>query len=276
MSFQPMLPNTLVSLDAVNFLLTHSAPHICIDEHATDDAHTHKCYEIYINVSGDVSFLVGSNIYHIQPGDAIITSPGDVHYCIYRSSCLHDHYCLWFDVPRTSCIAKFLEESKLFGQVRTSSTSTEQLATFLDKLQDDTMQDLERLSAFLGFLQLLKESRDAISFPAVNIPDILCDILKYIDQSYSEIQQVREIADHFHISISTLNRLFVKYVQLSPHVYLKNKKLTFAERLLAKGYSVTEACYRTGFTDCSRFIKYFKKKYNATPLQYVKHYRRQM
>lgn len=273
MSYQPTLSSTLVSLDAVKFLLSHGTPHIRIDDDTTDTAHSHDFYEIYVNVSGDVSFLVRNNIYHIRPGDAIITAPGDVHYCIFRSSCLHDHYCLWFDVTKTSCIGQFLEEHDLFGHVRANSTRPEHLTALLDKLQSDTENDLESLHTFLSVLQLLKENRDALPSPAVNIPDILCNILSYIDQSYAQIQQVREIAEYFHISISTLNRLFVKYVQLSPYVYLKNKKLAFAEKLLTKGYSVTEACYATGFNDCSRFIKYFKEKYNTTPLQYVKQQR---
>ena len=273
MSFQPSLDNSLVPLDAMRFLLSHSTPQICIDAPSTDNTHIHSYYEIYVNISGNVSFLVRNNIYPIQPGDAIITAPGDIHHCIYHSSCLHDHYCLWFDVPRTSCVAKLLEEHDLFGLVRTNSACHDELIALLCKLHEDTNSDLEKLTAFLQLFQLLKDNRDTVSFPATNIPEILRDILKYIDQTYAEILQISEIAEHFHISISTLNRLFKKYVQLSPYAYLKNKKLAFAEKLLVKGYSVTEACFQTGFTDCSRFIKFFKERYGTTPLQYVKHHR---
>ncbi len=273
MSFQPILNHSLTSIEAARFLLSHSSGQVNIDAPSADNTHIHSYYEIYVNISGNVSFLVRNNIYPIQPGDVIITAPGDIHHCIYHSSCLHDHYCLWFDVPRTSCVAKFLEEHDLFGLVRTNSACHDELIALLCKLHEDTSSDLEKLTAFLHLFQLLKDNRDAFSFPATNIPEILRDILNYIDQTFAEILQINEIAEHFHISISTLNRLFKKYVQLSPYAYLKNKKLAFAEKLLVKGCSVTEACYQTGFTDCSRFIKFFKERYGTTPLQYVKHHR---
>ena len=40
---------------------------------ASSIGHTHNECEIYINVSGDVSFMVENNIYPISSGDIIIT-----------------------------------------------------------------------------------------------------------------------------------------------------------------------------------------------------------
>ena len=47
------------------------------------DAHTHEKCEIYINLTGDISFMVEGNVYPVKRGCAIITKPGEWHHCIY-------------------------------------------------------------------------------------------------------------------------------------------------------------------------------------------------
>ena len=49
---------------------------------------------------------------------------------------------------------------------------------------------------------------------------------------------------------------------------IEAKKLSLAEKLLRADLSVTEVCFRAGFSDCSRFILCFKKKFGKTPLKY--------
>ena len=46
------------------------------------DDHIHNECEIYINLSGDVSFAVENSVYPIMPGGIIITRPLEYHHCI--------------------------------------------------------------------------------------------------------------------------------------------------------------------------------------------------
>lgn len=95
-------------------------------------------------------------------------------------------------------------------------------------------------------------------------------ILAYIDENFTTIDTVEGLAERFFISLPTNNRLFRKYVRFSPHKLIETKRLAYAEQLLRRGYSVTDACYTAGFTDCSRFIGKFKERFGATPKQYTK------
>ena len=54
----------------------------------TFDSHIHNECEIYINLSGDVSFVVENKVYPIVPGSIIITRPGEYHHCVYHSNAL--------------------------------------------------------------------------------------------------------------------------------------------------------------------------------------------
>ena len=59
-------------------------------------SHFHEECEVYINLSGDVDFMVEDKIYPINAGDIIITRPFEYHHCIYRSNKLHKHFWILF------------------------------------------------------------------------------------------------------------------------------------------------------------------------------------
>lgn len=64
------------------------------------DNHIHDAYEIYINLSGDVSFSVENSLYPIMPGNIIVTKPFEYHHCIYHSEEPHKHF--WI-LLQTTC-----------------------------------------------------------------------------------------------------------------------------------------------------------------------------
>lgn len=103
--FQPVLADRFASLNGVSYQIKYSDRFIAKDDPSNDEAHIHNCYEIYLNITGDVSFLVNDKLYSIHSGDAVLTRPGEVHHCIYRSSCVHAHFCLWFDADADTPVA---------------------------------------------------------------------------------------------------------------------------------------------------------------------------
>lgn len=56
------------------------------------DQHIHSECEIYFNLSGDVSFMAGDNVYPVSRGSLIITRPYEYHHCIYHSDAVHRYY----------------------------------------------------------------------------------------------------------------------------------------------------------------------------------------
>ena len=59
-------------------------------------SHIHDECEIYVNLSGDVSFIVENKIYPVKPGDIIISKPFEYHHCVYHSNKLHKHFWILF------------------------------------------------------------------------------------------------------------------------------------------------------------------------------------
>ena len=54
-----------------------------------NEAHIHKRCEVYINLSGDVSFAVENRLYSITRGSVIITRPSEQIYRLLTAAGLH-------------------------------------------------------------------------------------------------------------------------------------------------------------------------------------------
>ena len=190
-----------------------------------------------------------------------------LYYCIYHSSCLHDHFCLWFD-DRDGSVTKYINRIKIPPAIRLSDEGKEQLMTLLVQLSDLDTDPLFKLSKLIDLLTLFGDGKPLSNGTGIERPQKIIDILAYIDEHYKEIRTSTELADTFFISQSTLNRLFRKYVGLSVFQIIDARRLSHAENLLRNGSSVMDACFQSGFTDCSKFIILFKKTFGVTPLRY--------
>ena len=243
-----------------------------LDDPKIDESHIHACYEIYVNISGNVSFLHNKTIYQIQPGDIIFSKPGEVHRCIYHASCVHESFCIWFDVTNNAIIEDFINTNEFSGFIKLNYSYHDEMFQLLHKFYDmqHENQDLQKVTCFLELLCLLSREESHACEMISNIPHKVQAVLDYINESFVNIYSIDEIAMKFHVSIPTLNRWFRKYIQLSPYQYLIGNKLSYSEKLLHTDISVTEACFQSGFTNCSRFISLFRHYYGKTPLQYKK------
>jgi len=132
-------------------------------------------------------------------------------------------------------------------------------------IQSADIEPLTLISFFYQLLSHLMQIPEATTGVINAANNLLTEILNYINTSYADIPSASAIASHFSISSSYLSRLFRESLELSPYQYLMHIRLDEARRMLMKGASVTEACYACGFSDCSHFIQYFKRKMGITP-----------
>ena len=236
--------------------------------------HIHSLCEIYINLTGNVSFVVEKNVYSIHPGDIILSRPYEYHHCIYHDNSDHQHYLIMFSVSENPELFQSILSPKegMHNHIRLSGDKLERLIKLCEEL---LRKDAPYPSSIAAFFQLIACVNDGIAShtlpdTSTNIPTDLRKILDYIDEHYTTINTVNEIAETLHLSLSTLERHFKTYLSITPKRYLEDKKLQKACILLREHYSVTEACFESGFTDYSHFIAVFKKRFHTTPLKYQK------
>ena len=82
---------------------------------------------------------------------------------------------------------------------------------------------------------------------------------------------LERMADHFKVSIRTLNRMFNRQLNCSPFQYLISARMKYATQLLRSNtLSIKNVAEECGYKNSSFFIAEFKKYFRATPLEYRK------
>ena len=270
--YQPRLNEILSSLSNMRFSIVYNNKYAKIVDPDADPLHIHNYLEIFINVSSDISFLVNNNLYPVPIGDAIISCPGDIHMGIFHKSAVQEHVCIWIETDFSSPIFSFLRKEDFCSLYSFDKQTKKQLQSLVFSLLDVCEKDgseLEKISYLLQILTIFEKKKPHDIIQA-DIPETLQNILDDIHENFSEIRNVNDILTSHFVSSATLTRWFRKYLHTSPREYLESVRLSNAVLLLSNGHSVTDACMRSGFSDCSHFIVLFKKKFGETPLQYKK------
>ena len=245
---------------------------IDIDDPTLDPLHIHEYLEIFYNLGDEVSFLVNGTLYPVAKGEILINRPGDVHVCIFPRSAVYDYGCLWIDADFSSPIFSFLKKEDFSPLLSFPDGEEGEILALLAELDEIKEKESESARAVTVLLSILSElgRRGTEKKQASLLPKNLTEILRYINEGFTEIANVTDVAEKFFISPSTLNRYFRTHLRTTPREYVEAKRLALAMELLKGGASVTEASAEAGFPDCSHFIVLFKKKFGKTPLRYKK------
>ena len=231
-------------------------------------SHVHEECEIYINISGNVSFVVENRIYPIEPGSIIITRPFEYHRCIYHSEKLHRHFCFFFSCKGNEFILdKFFDRE--LGQnnhLKLGKKETQELVYLCREITQKKGSDRENYFRFFQLLHYL-EKADHNGTEGSYPSDVLY-VVDYIGRHYAEPISVEKIAKEAGVSVNTLERHFSACLQMTPTIYIRQKRLAIAAQLLSEGKTVSETAEMSGFSDYSGFIALFKKNYGVTPLKY--------
>lgn len=235
---------------------------------AVTKPHLHGWYEVYVNVTGEVSFLVNDRVYPVERGTVIFIRPNDVHMCLCRQGTSHEHFCLWMDLSRAPELMAHMDALHSGNHWLPDAQMRERLIEWCRVLVDPQTPDVRKTAVFFEVLALLRDGQESTEGPVTVLPPEMQRILNHINAHFSEIRYIKEVYDQFYISSATLNRWFRKHVGTSPREFLESKKLAYAKQLLERGRTVIEAAEQAGFSDCSYFISVFKRKFGMTPREY--------
>ncbi len=269
--FIPNLTPLLCSENRIFTQILYEKKFTTVDDVSHDEEHIHDFYEIYVNLAGDVSFLVENNVYKISKGDIIMTRPNDIHKCIYNQACVHEHFCIWLE--NLDFCGNQLEEK---FENHFVTLSKEKKLNFIDncfalnKAHKENGEMLLKAKCFFNLLDILYNADPDV--PKVqNLPEGFSHIVEFINEHYTEPTcTTKLLCDEFYTSKSTLCRQFAKHFQTTPSDYIQSKRFGEAKKLLRQGMSVQDACFSSGFSDCSYFIMRFRKKFGITPHKYKK------
>ena len=251
--------------------------------YAGGDPHIHLgFFEILFFLEGNVQYYISGERCWLQPGDVLLISPGTLHKGDVDTS-----------VPYERIVLHVSQ-----AMLRMLSTPESDLGALLQKKADhafhpgvDIFEEtvrilgrilvMEKVSAvaqdilirtkvtevLVRLLQAIDVSKESLMADAGS--DLMRKIMIYIDAHLTENLSLSRIAEDLNISRSLLSHEFKKNYGNSLWNYVIMRRLSLSQELLAKGASVTSACYDAGFQNYSNYIKTFTKTFGITPRQYA-------
>ena len=255
-----------------------------LDESAKYPLHLNRYFEVYILAEGSVDYIVEGSCFQLSAGDIVIISPYEVHRpCINSFTWYERFYFLIptnaFDYMIDGPVSALTEIHNSVGNfISPPAEEKKKMLKLLNTISSHACEDglsakLIAYAAFINILAMINMCRTHSNdlknvIPAEGLPQLLSDILIYIDGNLTAIGSISELANHFNVSAPYLSALFKKKLGIKISDYIRTRKIGCAKQLLDKGNDVTAACFGSGFNDCSYFTKVFKACVGMTPRQY--------
>ena len=155
------------------------------------------------------------------------------------------------------------------GQLSALTAAIQNIITLHEDKTDDT--DLLSAQQIVGILTLLcTEAREKSDNDSA-LGEKLKNVLRYLDEHYTEEISLDYLAEQFYISKYYLSREFKKEYGTTIIQYVLTKKITNAKELLRySNASIEEIAVLCGIVDASYFNKVFKKMEGCTASEYRK------
>ncbi len=125
--------------------------------------------------------------------------------------------------------------------------------------------------ACAAFILLISETILKQTPPSSTMPPYLTTLNLLAQSNELLTYNVNDLSSALGYSRIQLNALFKKYFGISPHKYLINHKLNYAQKLLLNTpLTVSEIAYEVGYSTPMQFYETFKKNFGVTPNQFRK------
>ncbi len=239
--------------------------------------HCHGFYEIYFFIGGQVEYMVEGTRYTPAPKSIMLFKPGVVHGVRVNSQVLYTRYAFHFladCVPpehREVLLQPFYDD-KIYYECE--STELAGLFDFVLSSAElpKNVREIAVLSRFEALLtQLYAMNSHNHSSEDSGASDSAAEIVTYINRHITEDISLDELARHFFISKSKLNRIFKKSMDTTVGNYISLKRANIARQFLHRGESAENAAALSGFRDYSTFYRTYKKVLGHSPAETNQH-----
>lgn len=241
--------------------------------------HYHHAFELYYILHGEREYFIGDRFYRMFEGDLVLIPEGMLHrtagkgatrFLVYFSK----EFLATYFQNDLLCALPLQEPFVFRADARMRETLEHDLGNMLSAFENacDTDRTARALSAArLGSLLLMISRAPNHYMPESFTDERMAEIVRYINEHYSDIESIDSIAKHFYISKYHLCRIFNKNLGVPLITYLNTIKVRAAMRLMESDkLNITEIATRCGFNSSSYFCKVFTGEMGMSPTAYRK------
>ena len=247
--------------------------------------HYHPEFELVLVFAGTGRRHVGNHLSYYDDGDLVLIGSNLPHAGFgydalgeheevviqFKDNFLGDNF---FEKPEMTAIKKLFERSQ--QGIQFYGETHKKIADNLKKLID--LPHFERL---MGLLNIFKELSNSQEYNLLNSQDTHYDfnqkdqlrlnkIYEYVEESYQNPINIREVANIAHLTVPSFCNYFKKVVNQTFTDFMNEYRINKACQLLMTERSITDICFECGFTNNSYFSKVFKEIKGKSPLEFKK------
>jgi len=244
----------------------------------------YNTYKISILLSDGLVAVVNNQILNVNKGSVLFFRPDEVHFGRFLRSGTHEYLDFYIPLSFFDCfyesdkILNFLNDKseKRINYVKLNYNEENKLFETVRKViqllkEDDDINNIKLFSLMLQIVLMCAENYTQIPISADNyIPSYVSKSLLYISEHFSEKILLTDISEEIGCSVTYISQVFKAYTGVTIYKHITDVRISNAQSMLNNGATVTEACFSSGFEDCSNFIRTFKKITGTTPKQYKK------
>ncbi|MFY0731626.1 helix-turn-helix domain-containing protein [Pseudomonas sp. NFX15] len=236
--------------------------------------HAHEHFSIGAITSGRSTYLHEQSAFEVDVGTVVLMNPGDVHACNPIEDQPWSYLMLYIDAPWLTDLQHQLGFSDDAAFRRFSLTHTRDpelfagLAQLYEVLVDPQQAVLRKHSVAVEFFTDVQLRLNPAEQPLREPNFKLERAADYIREHCTQLLKLEDICEAAQLSPSYLIRAFKQHYGMTPHAFLVNRRIQFAQDQLRSGKLIADVALEAGFADQAHFQRAFKQHLAATPGQY--------
>jgi AraC-like DNA-binding protein len=236
--------------------------------------HSHEHFSIGAITAGRSTYIHEHAEFQVSAGTVVLMNPGDVHACNPIDDQPWSYLMLYVDTAWLTDLQHPLGFSQDLAFRRFSITHTrdaslfEGLKALYEVLVDQQQDVLAKHSAAVEFFTDVQLRLNPVDQPLREPNFKLERAADYIRDHCTHLLKLEDICAAAQLSPSYLIRAFKQHYGMTPHAFLLNRRIQFAQDQLRSGKLIADVALEAGFADQAHFQRVFKQHLAATPGQY--------
>ena len=237
--------------------------------------HYHIAFELYYVISGERDYFIEDRFLKVSDGDFLLIPPNTMHRTAGKGATrvlVHftEHFLLRYFTRETLEALVIKEKPFVFHPTKEDREFFEKTISCLLEEGASFAKGRENYAAYYLFELLFRMNPAKNDYVEQRYSDQrISRIVQYINENYSRITSIDQIADMFYLSKFYLCRLFAKELGVSLISYLNMIRIRAACAMIeANKLTMTEIALRCGFNSSSYFCKVFKTEMGISPKAY--------
>jgi len=248
-----------------------SVRYITNNKKKTSAFHWHNYYTIDIIIDGIGEHCINGKTQKIKRGNVCLIKPADIHQVSGNNLSFYSLRFSYNAIPEQyreivqNIQGGFIASEDILNRFITYMNAMIDYNTVLSNLSDNMFATQALQMNFALILILISEKAPTL----INRNNIqITSLLNWLGMHFMENPTVKESASIAGLSPSYFPSWFKKNTGISYTEHLFDLRMSYARTLLKIGFSITDACFSSGFGSLSHFNHIFKRKYGITPREY--------